>query len=910
MSIFFQVVCVCLLMAVIVGSQELQNCSIDAIPLTIGSIEDADALAASLLACADEDFAVQWTGEVLIPQAIRVTGGNSLHITGAGPGAIVDGGGKTRLFHVDEGSTLHVSDMTLANGNASSGDGGAIFVNRSTVSFGGSMSFISNSADGNGGAISAFDSTLSWEGDRTEFSNNSAGIDGGAVFASVSAVSFDRNTSFRGNVAGASGGALALVDLDQSTEFGPVDGTVFIENSAGYAGGATSLLNCETSIEFVGVTFRSNSALGSGGAIGAFASGPASFSGCTFQDNKADYFGGAIEVLVEQQEFVSCEFVGNSADVGGAMRLGGSAVVINCTFVSNSATSRGLAVNVVGLADITNSSFNRNELYCEAGSYRGDIEEEGVTGRFETVCFNCFDWNECVGCTIEAGGITPTCEAPLEHTTASEPGVTLETLNISRGYWRATNMSDNILACYNAGACSGGVTGSASYCAPGYTGPYCAVCETGFSTSPGHTCTRCSSSRRHGLMAAMIIAALVALVALATISKYLMTTKVEEKNMGWFHRRVLRTIPVQALKIVVVVWQILTQFAEAASVSYPGVYQDFLNVIDFINFDVGSVLAAGCVWPDIDFHDRLVVSTAGPLVVIGLLALTYRIAVRNSDAPSDGRVVEEIFHKHLTALLLLTFLVYSSVSSMLFQTFACETLDDGIEYLRADYRINCTDAKHKAFEVYAGIMVFVYPVGIPLFYAALLFQHRDALAHADADKTAAESISGLWEPYTPDRFYYEVVECGRRVMLTGVVVFIFPNDAAQIAITILIAFFFFAIFESLSPYGSGTDMWLSRGGHTIVFLSMFDLLLLKVDVSGERDQSQAAFEAVLLTGHVLMILAIFVEVIGIYYASGTNEEVIKTAAGPSGLRPRVGSDDIPVFESAPASRLSFMHRER
>ena len=151
------------------------------------------------------------------------------------------------------------------------------------------------------------------------------------------------------------------------------------------------------------------------------------------------------------------------------------------------------------------------------------------------------------------------------------------------------------------------------------------------------------------------------------------------------------------------------------------------------------------------------------------------------------------------------------------------------------------------------------------------------LAHAGADKSVAQSISGLWQLYTADRFYYDVVECGRRVMLTGVVVFVIPNDAAQIAITILIAFFFFAVFEILSPYKSDSDMWLSRVGHVIVFLSMFDSLLLKVDVSGERDQSQAAFAGVLVAGHVLVVLAIVVEVVGICYASSGKKKRLSRA---------------------------------
>ena len=73
--------------------------------------------------------------------------------------------------------------------------------------------------------------------------------------------------------------------------------------------------------------------------------------------------------------------------------------------------------------------------------------------------------------------------------------------------------------------------------------------------------------------------------------------------------------------------------------------------------------------------------------------------------------------------------------------------------------------------------------------------HRHVLADDGADKAEAQPIVGLWEPYRPERFYYEVVECGRRIMLTGVTVFIFPNDAAQVAITMLLTFFFFGVFS-------------------------------------------------------------------------------------------------------------------
>ena len=336
------------------------------------------------------------------------------------------------------------------------------------------------------------------------------------------------------------------------------------------------------------------------------------------------------------------------------------------------------------------------------------------------------------------------------------------------------------------------------------------------------------------------------------------------------------------------------QFGEVAHVTYPGVYDDFLRAMDVINFDLGSWISAGCLWSDIDFHDRLLVSTIGPLVVIGILGLTYMVASRRN-AGAGSAVVERIRHKHLTVLLFVTFLVYSSVSSTVFKMFACESLEDGNDYLRADYRIFCTEAKHRTLQIYAAAMIVVYPVGIPLMYAALLFQHRAVLADASADKTVAEPIASLWEPYRPERFYYEIIECARRIMLTGVIVFIYPNDAAQIAINILIAVFFFAVFDILSPYTSDSDMWLSRGGQVIVFLSMFDLLLLKLDVSHERSQSQEAFAGVLVAGHVLMLLTIVVEVAGICYTARRKrvQEEASSFEDFPGLRSRAGTEEKP-----------------
>ncbi|CAN0508488.1 unnamed protein product, partial [Ectocarpus sp. 12 AP-2014] len=39
----------------------------------------------------------------------------------------------------------------------------------------------------------------------------------------------------------------------------------------------------------------------------------------------------------------------------------------------------------------------------------------------------------------------------------------------------------------------------------------------------------------------------------------------------------------------------------------------------------------------------------------------------------------------------------------------------------------------------------------------------------------------LWKDFDPDMYYYEVIECGRRILLTGALIFIAPHTAAQAA---------------------------------------------------------------------------------------------------------------------------------
>jgi hypothetical protein len=113
----------------------------------------------------------------------------------------------------------------------------------------------------------------------------------------------------------------------------------------------------------------------------------------------------------------------------------------------------------------------------------------------------------------------------------------------------------------------------------------------------------------------------------------------------------------------------------------------------------------------------------------------------------------------------------------------------------------------------------------------------------------------LWKSYTPNMYYWEVVECIRRLLLTGAVVFIAPGTSAQAAIACVFAVFSIVVALYCQPHADIRDGQIYTVGTVIIFLSMFLSLAMKSDVSNETDHSQKAFGIVLVVLNVFMAAA-------------------------------------------------------
>lgn len=84
----------------------------------------------------------------------------------------------------------------------------------------------------------------------------------------------------------------------------------------------------------------------------------------------------------------------------------------------------------------------------------------------------------------------------------------------------------------------------------------CSVCSEGYSRTLSFTCAECVDPG--GGIAIMVVVAVFFLGAAIALCMHLVSGEMDGARQGIIHR-VARRLPLQPIKIIVVVWQILTQ---------------------------------------------------------------------------------------------------------------------------------------------------------------------------------------------------------------------------------------------------------------------------------------------------------------------------------------------------------------
>lgn len=453
------------------------------------------------------------------------------------------------------------------------------------------------------------------------------------------------------------------------------------------------------------------------------------------------------------------------------------------------------------------------------------------------------------------------------------------------GYWRSDIYSANMLNCKIPGNCVGGTPVIADQCVEGAEGAFCSVCSSGYSLSATKgTCTSCSSDEflieLIAFPSSMIL--FIAICTLIYLKREPIIRRIEQHPWTVRASKFDRRKAVVKLKVIVTFLQITSQLSTVLDVQFPAIYNQYLALFWMFNFDIFQWIDLDC-FINRNFYDKLFSVTLGPIILAILIGIGLSVDVciayrQNRHNPrNDSRKALKTF---IRVCLLLSFFTLAPVSTAIMQTFGCQTFDDGSTMLIADFSIDCEATGRNLYVAYAGLMFCIYPFGIPCVYMYLLVTNheflnpnwkkiikhdeRKILSYKVIEREKIKvrntyecirNIVFLWEVYRPTRWYFELLECLRRLLLGAIPVVILRGSIFQVVFMLLVSLAYVAIFMRLRPYVIKSDDSVAVISQWIITMTLIVAIIL---MSGQ--------DASLGLGIILICLNVFVIAFAIFSA--------------------------------------------
>ena len=275
----------------------------------------------------------------------------------------------------------------------------------------------------------------------------------------------------------------------------------------------------------------------------------------------------------------------------------------------------------------------------------------------------------------------------------SSPSATLETLPLKAGFWRASKSSDVLYECRRFGGdgdagekrCAGGsefgIDGS-GYCAPGFKGPECQLCEEeDHYLTNGNTCSQCAAV---GELVGNIVGLFVGLFVSCAIAAWVYsTTSLRRKPcIGPFLRFADRAVAVFAtfgltpkLKILLGFYQVALVLDGTYSAQLP---EEFMTPTDRLNDWISlnwpkALLAVQCGPSELLAVTLLPVGLIALLLLSGVALRAYRWHV--APLPHQRLWPREVglgLLEFLPASLVLVFLCVPGVNAYIFGAWSCQ----------------------------------------------------------------------------------------------------------------------------------------------------------------------------------------------------------------------------------------------
>ena len=383
-------------------------------------------------------------------------------------------------------------------------------------------------------------------------------------------------------------------------------------------------------------------------------------------------------------------------------------------------------------------------------------------------------------------------------------------------------------------SCMGGLDSS---CALGYEGPLCEVCSTGYYKQL-KTCQKCPTKKWIvGQISIFFAVVVVVIVIIVWISKK------RRKSEG----RSLVDVILGRLKIVIGFYQLMFGVLEAFSyVKWPDSLALIGKYSEVLQLSVFQIAPIHCLFPSlkVDAFGKLFVTLAlnALAIIIGFTVYGIRkLVLRRGNLTEEQKLkkvsqTKELIYKNVFFFLFVTYLS-TCLKTANVLPLACRTLcidekeSNCHKFLKADYEVECTSPEFNRSVIVAFFAVG-YIVLIPAVSGFTLWRKRSIVQnqHSDDENETAdpqdqrtEVVTGLkflFENYSPDSWYWELVETTRKVVLTCGMILVGSESRFYVGLACVLSGLYVGLFAYKKPMVDRFENKLMLSSLTITFVNL------------------------------------------------------------------------------------------
>jgi hypothetical protein len=479
---------------------------------------------------------------------------------------------------------------------------------------------------------------------------------------------------------------------------------------------------------------------------------------------------------------------------------------------------------------------NRGSLFCTPVGAKNYLRVVNASYAVEVACPQISSVREasCGSGTLQLNdgfwldGLTPKTNSTPEHAADWQ---------LAAGYFPGQNTK--FYRCMCKGCCKASVVPNELNCADGSRGLLCDSCKKDFYKHVDRTCKPCTVGDDSAWKVAL---ALTVILIVARVGwQRIRWTFFQERHRLVFtkmHGVYVNTARTK-LKLLIGFFQVIVLIGEVYDVEYPQVYADFLGGLNIFTADIFRWLNLQCV---LQYNYHAVLSIAAALSAISIVSASVALVLTRSPRIStkvigfinkcssrrilcskSGAALSVSAVAVAEPLTIFIYLVYPGFSNQFFRAFNCNKIF-GSEYLAADLSINCDESDHKSIGSVSAALICFWTIGVPVLLACACTPAKSATQALNSQTT----FSFFTGDYVRRCWYFEAIECMKKVLLTGFAAVFLRGSILQLAVALLAVVVYLVLLLSLQPYSSGSDNVLALLTHTLLGFTLFCSLLTKI----------------------------------------------------------------------------------